>query len=80
MRQFVVGRVYNAVLNGQDHTFEVIEEGTDERAGEFAIRWDDGDEEWAYVADMHKWTDAWVVKHVFKPVPKDFDPDQLLDM
>lgn len=78
MRIFQVGHTYDAILNGEDRTFMVLEEGTGEHAGEYGIRWDDGDEEWAYPLDMQRWTDEWKCKHVFKPLPSNFNAEALL--
>jgi|HigsolmetaGSP11D_1036233.scaffolds.fasta_scaffold00512_6 hypothetical protein len=48
---FEVGAEYKAMLNGQERTFEILEFD-----GElYGIRWDDGDEEWAYPKDMERW-------------------------
>lgn len=48
---FKVGMTYKALLNGTEREFTVLDSGDHE----FAIRWDDGDEEWAYVLDMKRW-------------------------
>lgn len=78
MLVYTIGKTYNAILNGQARTFEVLEEGEGVREGEYAIRWDDGEEEWAYPLDLERWTDEWKVEHVFKPVnPKGYN--QLTD-
>lgn len=46
--EFSIGFKYKAMLNGQERTFEVLEfDGT-----MYGIRWDDGDEEWAYPKDL----------------------------
>lgn len=50
---FQVGNTYKAMLNGTEREFIVLE--SDDH--EFAIRWDDGDEEWAYLLDMQRWVD-----------------------
>lgn len=50
---FQVGMTYKALLNGTEREFTVLESGDHE----FAIRWDDDDEEWAYLFDMQRWVD-----------------------
>ncbi|WP_090647634.1 hypothetical protein [Paenibacillus sp. UNC496MF] len=52
-----MGKVYNALLGGEKktRTFEVLSDNED---GTFDVRWDDGDEEWNYVADLESMVKA----------------------
>jgi len=54
---FDVGRSYDCILNGQPRRFWVMKVKRWKERGDhdYLIRWDDGDEEWAYEADMLRW-------------------------
>lgn len=53
---FEVGATYMAILNGQSREFTVLGQDNPTHPADYIIRWDDGDEEWAYPLDMKGWT------------------------
>lgn len=57
--EFEIGKTYACMLNGGLRNFKVLGNGVLGKNGkeiECFIRWDDGDEEWAYIKDMQRWT------------------------
>ncbi|MBB6694414.1 hypothetical protein H7B90_23740 [Cohnella xylanilytica] len=60
--KYEIGKTYKALLNGKIRTFRVDEH--DYEIGEHLIKWDDGDTEWAYIADMDRWVED--AKEVFE--------------
>lgn len=55
MPKYTVGQTYKAAYwDGVMNSFEVLEIG----CIFYGIRWADGTEEWAYEADMDRWTEA----------------------
>lgn len=51
--EFVVGNIYPGLLvDKQPRSFEVLADNED---GTYDVRWNDGDEEWNYVADLERY-------------------------
>jgi hypothetical protein len=58
MAKYIVGQTYEALILREFHNFIVLEEGSGQWEGAFAIRWDDGSEEWAYSEELNRWAEA----------------------
>lgn len=54
--KYEVGQTYTGLLCGELRTFEVLEK--DGYPSMYDIRWDDGEEEWAYEDDVNHWVQA----------------------
>lgn len=53
-----IGETYPAKLHGEARTITILEKGEFDRGLEWLIRWDDGEEEWAYQQDLENWVDV----------------------
>ncbi len=54
MPKYIVGHAYKAYWGYKFRTFKVLEIG----CIFYLVQWDDGNEEWAYEADMDRWTES----------------------